>query len=142
MLNTTTMMGRLVADPELRTTNSGVSYCSFRIAVDRDRTVEGGQKADFFDCKAWRKTAEFVAKYFQKGKPILIQGRNEMDNFVDKEGKNRSHHQVLVESVFFCGGDRVNNSVPAAPAPDLDAPIPAVTPELSPLDIPDGELPF
>ena len=142
MLNTIIIMGCIVADPELKTTQSGVSVTTFRIACDRDRTVEGGQKADFVDCVAWRKTAEFISKYFQKGKPILIQGRLQIRPYETKDGQKRSATEILVESANFCGGDRVNNSAPAAPAPDLDAPIPAVTPEMSPLDIPDGELPF
>lgn len=120
MLNTITIMGRITANPELRTTSSGVVVTTFRIACDRDKQTEGGQKADFVDISAWRKTAEFICKYFQKGKPILIQGRLQIREWTDKEGKKRYSTEILANEVFFCGGDKVQNaaSAPVA-APDL-----------------------
>ena len=121
MLNQVTIMGRLVANPEVRQTNSGISVCSFRIGCDRDKQTEGGQKADFINCTAWRKTGEFVGKYFAKGKPILIQGRLQIREWTDKEGKKQYSPEILVNEVFFCGGDRVNNQTAQAvpPAPDM-----------------------
>jgi len=120
MLNTITIMGRIVANPELRTTSSGVVVTTFRIACDRDKQTEGGQKADFVDISAWRKTAEFICKYFTKGKPILIQGRLQIREWTDKEGKKRYSTEILANEVFFCGGDKVQNaaSTPVA-APDM-----------------------
>ena len=111
MLNTVTIMGRIVANPELRTTSSGVVVTTFRIACDRDKQTEGGQKADFVDISAWRKTAEFICKYFQKGKPILIQGRLQIREWTDKEGKKRYSTEILANEVFFCGGDKVQNTM-------------------------------
>lgn len=120
MLNTVTIMGRIVANPELRHTSTGVAVCSFRIACDRDKQTDGGQKCDFVDIAAWRKTAEFVAKYFAKGKPILIQGRLQIREWQDKEGKKRYSTEILADSVFFCGGDKVQNAAPApVAAPDM-----------------------
>ena len=120
MLNTITIMGRITANPELRTTSSGVVVTTFRIACDRDKQTEGGQKADFVDISAWRKTAEFICKYFQKGKPILIQGRLQIREWTDKEGKKRYSTEILANEVFFCGGDKVQNAASASvAAPDL-----------------------
>lgn len=120
MLNTITIMGRIVANPELRTTSSGVAVTTFRIACDRDKQTEGGQKADFVDISAWRKTAEFICKYFQKGKPILIQGRLQIREWTDKEGKKRYSTEILANEVFFCGGDKVQNAALApVAAPDM-----------------------
>lgn len=120
MLNHITVMGRLVANPELRTTSTGVSVCSFRIACDRDGQIaEGSQKADFIDCVAWRKTGEFVSKFFAKGKPILVEGRLQIRQWTDKEGGKRYSTEILVNSAYFCGGDRVQNGqqaqAPVAP---------------------------
>lgn len=121
MLNQVVIMGRLTADPQVRQTGTGVSVCSFRIGCDRDKQTEGGQKADFINCTAWRKTAEFVGKYFAKGKPILIQGRLQIREWTDKEGKKQYSPEILVNEVFFCGGDKVVNQTAqvAPPAPDM-----------------------
>jgi len=126
MLNQVIIMGRLTANPELRTTSSGVAVTTFRIGCDRDKQTEGGQKCDFVDIAAWRKTAEFICKYFQKGKPILVQGRLQIREWTDKEGKKRYSTEILADSVFFCGGDKVN----AAPAP-IAAPDMGVVPEFT-----------
>lgn len=120
MLNQIIIMGRCVETPTLRQTSTGVPVSTFRIACDRDKQTEGGQKADFVDIACWRKTAEFVTKYFAKGKPILIQGRLQIREWTDKEGKKRYSTEILADSVFFCGGDKVQNATPApVPAPDM-----------------------
>lgn len=137
MLNTITIMGRCVDTPTLRQTGTGVAVCSFRIACDRDKQVaEGGQKADFIDITAWRKTAEFVSRYFVKGKPILIQGRLQIREWTDKEGKKRYSPEILANEVFFCGGDKVSAAPAQAPAPAGFAPAPfeAAPPEFAELD--------
>ena len=137
MLNTITIMGRCVDTPTLRQTGTGVAVCSFRIACDRDKQVaEGGQKADFIDITAWRKTAEFVSRYFVKGKPILIQGRLQIREWVNKEGKKRYSPEILANEVFFCGGDKVNAAPAQAPAPAEFAPAPfeVAPPEFTELD--------
>lgn len=111
MLNHINIMGNLVANPELRTTPSGVKVCSFRIACTRDIAAKGAEKeTDFFDCVAWRATGEFVSKYFTKGKPILIDGSLHMRDWQDKDGNKRRSCEIVAENVYFCGGDRVKPS--------------------------------
>lgn len=104
MLNVVAIMGRLVADPELKTTQSGNSVCTFRVAVDRSYVSQGEERqADFITVTAWRKTAEFVSKYFQKGSMISVQGRLETRQYQDKNGNNRTATEVLAAEVGFCG---------------------------------------
>lgn len=104
MLNVVALMGRLVADPELKTTQRGNSVCTFSIAVDRSYTAKGEERqADFITVTAWRKTAEFVSKYFQKGSMISVQGRLETRQYQDKNGNNRTATEVLAAEVGFCG---------------------------------------
>lgn len=105
MLNIVALMGRLVYDPELKTTQNGTNVCRFRIAVDRSFTRHGEErKADFIDVTAWRQTAEFVSKYFQKGDMIAIEGSLQTRQYQDKNGNNRTATQVLASQVSFCGG--------------------------------------
>lgn len=105
MLNIVALMGRLVYDPELKTTQNGTNVCSFRIAVDRSFTRQGEErKADFIDVTAWRQTAEFVSKYFQKGSMIAIEGSLQTRQYQDKNGNNRTATDVLASQVSFCGG--------------------------------------
>lgn len=104
MLNVVAIMGRLVADPELKTTRSGNSVCTFRVAVDRSYAPQGEERqADFITVTAWRKTAEFVSKYFQKGSMISVQGRLETRQYQDKNGNNRTVTEVIAAEVGFCG---------------------------------------
>lgn len=124
MLNHITLMGRLVANPELRTTNSGIKVAAMRIAVDRDYSKE--KETDFFDIVAWRGTAEFVCRYFTKGKPILVDGSLRTRKWTDKEGNNRIAFEIHAENVYFAGGEKTNNSEPV----------------LSDIDDSDGELPW
>ena len=105
MLNIVALIGRLVYDPELKTTQNGTNVCSFRIAVDRSFTRQGEErKADFIDVTAWRQTAEFVSKYFQKGSMIAIEGSLQTRQYQDKNGNNRTATDVLASRVSFCGG--------------------------------------
>ena len=103
MLNHITLMGRLVRDPELRRTGSGVAVASFRIAVDRDFAPKDGgeRKADFIDCVAWRQTGEFISKYFTKGRMIVVDGRLEMRDWTDKDGNKRTSAEVVVDNAYF-----------------------------------------
>lgn len=104
-LNRVNVQGRLVADPEIRTTNSGVPVANIRIAVERNYKDQNGQKeSDFFSCTAWRGTAEFLEKYFHKGEQILIDGKLQNSTYTDKDGNNRTVTQIMIDSVFFCGG--------------------------------------
>lgn len=115
MLNIVALIGRLTHDPELKTTPNGVNVCSFRIAVDRSFTRKGEErKADFIDVTAWRQTAEFVSKYFQKGSMISVQGRLETRQYQDKNGNNRTATEVLAAEVGFCGPKAAENPATAS----------------------------
>ena len=129
MLNVVAIMGRLVADPELRTTPQGINVCSFRIACDRNFARQGEQRqAGFIDIVAWRSQAEFVSKYFQKGSLIAIDGSIQTRQYQDKNGNNRTAFEIVANNINFAGpknsnaggGANYQNSAPsyqnAAPA--------------------------
>ena len=103
MLNHIVIMGRLTRDPELRTTQSGVSVTSFTVAVDRDfGGRDGGERqTDFVDCVAWRQTGEFVSKYFHKGSMIVVSGRLQSRKWQDREGNNRVNWEINADNVYF-----------------------------------------
>mgnify|MGYP000507962026 CR=1 FL=1 len=97
MLNHIVLMGRLTRDPELRRTGSGVAVASFTLAVDRDFAAQGAEKeTDFVDIVAWRNTAEFVSRYFTKGRMAVVTGRLQIRNWTDKEGNKRRSAEVVV----------------------------------------------
>lgn len=106
MLNIVGLQGRLVADPELRQTQSGVAVVSFRIACDRDYKSKdpNAQNADFINIVAWRQTAEFINRYFGKGDMILLEGWLQSRDYTDRDGNRRYVTEVVVEHVNFCGG--------------------------------------
>ena len=124
MLNVVAIMGRLVADPELRTTPAGVNVCQFRIACDRNFARQGEQRqADFVDIVAWRAQADFVCKYFSKGSLIAINGRIQTRNYQDKNGNNRTAFAVVAENINFGGSKgtssaKVDDGGEAAPHSD------------------------
>lgn len=103
MLNRIIIMGRLVRDPELRTTQSGIAVTSFTLAVDRDfKNRDSGEKnTDFIDVVAWRQTAEFVCKYFGKGRMAIAEGRLQIREWKDRDGNNRRTAEVVAENVYF-----------------------------------------
>ena len=102
MLNHIDIMGRLVRDPELRRTNSGKAVVSFSLAVDRDFAPDGGEKeTDWIDCVAWKHTAEFISKYFTKGRMAVVSGRLQTRSWNDKDGNKRKSVEVVVENVYF-----------------------------------------
>lgn len=106
-LNKVIIQGRLVADPDMRTTTAGISVANLRVAVERNyRDGDGNREADFFNCTAWRGTSEFVQKYFHKGDLILIDGKLQNSQFTDKDGNNRVVTQIVADSVFFCGPNK------------------------------------
>ncbi len=103
-LNLVALMGRLTADPELKTTQSGISVTSFAIAVDRKYQPQGEErKADFIDIVAWRNQAEFICKYFKKGSMIGIEGEIQTRPYEDKNGNKRKAVEIVVDHVTFCG---------------------------------------
>ena len=107
MLNVVAIMGRLVADPELRTTPAGHSVCSFRIACDRSYVQQGQERqADFIDIVAWRQQADFVSKHFQKGSMIAVEGRLQTRQYQDKWGSKRTAVEVLANNISFAGTKR------------------------------------
>lgn len=106
-MNKVILMGRLTADPELRKTQSGVSCCRFTVAVDRpfaDKAT-GKREADFISCTAWKQTAEFVSRYFNKGKMIMLSGSLRTGSYTDRNHSDVTHYttEVFVDSVEFCG---------------------------------------
>ena len=143
MLNHITIMGRMVRDPEMRRTASGIACVSFTLAVDRDFKGQGSEKeTDFIDCTAWRNTAEFVEKYFSKGRMAIVSGRLQMRKWTDKEGNKRTSAEIVADNVYFGDskngntGSTVDNSVNNfgnSPAPASD---------FAMLDDDDSALPF
>ena len=115
MLNRIIVMGRMTRDPELRRTNSGTAVASFAVAVDRDFKSQSGEKeTDFIDVVAWRNTAEFVSKYFSKGRMAVVEGRLQLRDWTDKDGNKRRTAEIVADSVYFGdskrdGGDTVQS---------------------------------
>ena len=135
MLNVAVLMGRLVADPELRHTANDVSVTSFTVAVDRSYVKAGADRqADFIDVVAWRNTADFVCKYFRKGQLIAVQGSIQTRTYTDKDGNKRKAVEIQANDVSFVGSKRDNAggddfgqsygqsyARPSAPAPQQPA---------------------
>lgn len=116
MINTAVIMGRLTRDPELRTTTSGVNYTRFSVAVDRAFQKPGEEhKADFINVLAWRKTAEFITRYFHQGSMIAIEGSIQTGSYTDKDGNKRNSFEVVANNVSFCGSknESQGSSAPA-----------------------------
>ena len=102
MLNRIIVMGRMTRDPELRRTGSGTAVVSFSLAVDRDFKSQSGEKeTDFIDVVAWRNTAEFVSKYFSKGRMAVVEGRLQLRDWTDKDGNKRRTAEIVADSVYF-----------------------------------------
>ena len=170
MLNHITIMGRLVRDPELRRTGSGVAVTNFCVAVDRDYVSKDGgeRKTDFINCFAWRGTGEFIAKYFTKGRMIVVDGRLEMRDWTDKDGNKRTSAEINVDNAYFgdskrdgdnggnqyggnsyggnnyggnsYGGNHYGGYAPQAPA--YPAPASAPASDFAMLEDDDAQLPF
>ena len=114
-MNKIVISGNMTKNPELRTSGVDLKVCSFSVAVKRPFSKT--DEVDFGDCVAFRRTAEFIARYFEKGKPILVEGRLQSRKWQDKAGNNRTSWEVIVDNAEFHGGDRKA----AAPAPVVDA---------------------
>lgn len=149
MLNKTFQMGRLTHDPELRRTQSGTPVCSFSIACERDfKNANGERDTDFFDCVAWRQTAEFVSQYFTKGRMAIVEGRLQNRDWTDKEGNKRRSTEIIASSVYF-GDSKPKDSGAGEPPAYSGDPMTAhgggfdVPPGFAPdFGEVDGELPF
>ena len=134
MLNKVFMQGRLVADPELRHTPSGVAGASFRIAVDRDfKDKSGERQADFVNVIAWRATGEFVSKFFSKGRMAIVEGKLQSRNYEDKDGNKRYTLEVVADNVYF--GDSKKDQEPEK-EPEFHPP------QFTEYQDDDGDLPF
>ena len=148
MLNRIILMGRLTRDPELRHTQTGTAVASFSLAVDRDfRNRDSGEKGvDFIDVVAWRNTAEFVSKYFTKGRMAVVEGRLQIRDWTDREGGKRRSAEVVADNIYFGDSKRdgetggASFSRPAAPA-DYGMP-PVGGDQFAELADDDGVLPF
>ena len=107
MLNKIFIMGRLTRDPELRRLENGTAVTRFSLAVDRDFKSQNGERStDFIDVVAWRSTAEFVAKYFTKGRMAVVEGRLQMRDWTDKDGNKRTSAEVVADTVYFGDSNR------------------------------------
>lgn len=119
-LNHIDLMGRLVADPELRKVGDDISVVSFRLAVDRDRKNKdtGEREADFINVSAWRSTADFIAQYFAKGDMMVVSGRLQSRMYEDKDGNKRSAYDVIAEAVYFGASKKESGQADAAGGDD------------------------
>lgn len=119
-LNHIDLMGRLVADPELRTVGEDIQVASFRVAVERDRKNKetGERDADFINVSAWRGAASFVAQYFAKGDAIVVSGRLQTRSYEDKDGNKRVATEVVAENIYFGGSKREGTQGHSTGAPD------------------------
>lgn len=158
MLNNIVIQGRFTRDPEIRTTQTGTSVASFTLAVDRDFVDKESRErqTDFINCVAWRTTADFVKKYFQKGSMAIVTGRLQVRQYQDKDGNKRTATEVIVENIYFgeskhsTGNSNENGGNTSAPAPSYpSAPAPSYpsapaesSSSFIDLDDDDGELPF
>ena len=151
MLNKIILMGRLTRDPELRRTASGTAVTSFSLAVDRDFKSQNGEKeTDFIDIVAWRSTAEFVSKYFSKGRMAVVEGRLQIRDWTDKDGGKRRSAEVVADNVYF-GDSRRDGAGDFGGAPGYSAPMGGRSNYAAPMDNhsdfaeigeEDGDLPF
>ena len=115
MLNHITLDGRLVADPELRRTQSGIAVSSFNLAVDQDYKAQNGERGvDFIPIVAWRGTAEFAEKYFEKGQMAIVSGRLTSRRYEDKNGNKRTAYEVVASNIYFAGS-KAKNETDSAP---------------------------
>lgn len=145
MLNHITIMGRLTRDPEIRRTGTGVAVASFTIACDRDFSQNGQKETDFIDITAWRNTAEFVEKYFSKGRTAVVSGRLQIRSWTDKDGNKRKSAEVVAENVYFGDSkpDASNGGSYGTPAmTSFVAPTPSQSSDFAMLEDDDAQLPF
>ena len=153
MLNHIVVMGRLTRDPEVRYTQSQVPVASFSIACERDfgRSESGEKQTDFIDCSAWRQTAEFISKYFQKGSMAVVSGRLQSRQWKDREGNNRTSWEIVVDNIYFGESKRssgenydggYNRSSAPASRPSTDSQPAKKDDGWGSIGDDDGELPF
>lgn len=145
--NKVILIGNLTADPELKQTNTGLSVCNFSLAINRRTKTDGGQNVDFINVVAWRQTAEFVAKYFKKGRPLLVCGQLQTRNWTDAQGNKRYSTEVVADEVTFVENKSSAGQDGGSYAPDSygtpgyqSGNAASAAPEFEEVD--DGSLPF
>lgn len=140
MLNKIFIMGRLTRDPELRRTQNGTAVTSFTLAVDRDfKNADGTKETDFIDCVVWRQTAEFVSKYFTKGRMAVVEGRLQIRDWQDKDGNKRRNAGVIADNAYF-GDSRSDNAPGSYQA--AKAPVNVDAEDFAEVEDDDSDLPF
>lgn len=143
MLNKIFIMGRLTRDPELRRTNNGTAVASFALAVDRDyKNSDGTKETDFIDCVAWRNSAEFVSKYFAKGRMAVVEGRLQIRDWTDKDGNKRRSAEVVADSIYFGDSKRDGDSGGTYHSSGRSSGVNVSASDFTDLGDDDGELPF
>jgi len=146
MFNKTILMGRLVRDPELNQTTSGIAVCKFTVAVNRPYQKDKERQADFINVTAWRQTAEFVSKYFSKGSVIIVEGKLQNNDYTDKEGVKHYSMQVMADNVNFGGSKSENTSQTEANSNAIAQTVEGASlpPNLDEFEeiLSDGEIPF
>ena len=139
-MNVVVIMGRMTKDPELKTTNSGISVTSFTVAVNRNYSKG---ETDFINCVAWRNTAEFISKYFAKGQMIAIKGSLQQNNYTDKDGNKRTSYDVVVDTADFCGSKNESGGNSASARNEAPASFSNVdTGDFEEISMGDDDLPF
>ena len=141
MLNKIIIMGRLTIDPELRRTGSGTAVTSFSLACDRDFKSQSGEKeTDFIEVVAWKNTAEFVSKYFSKGRMAVVEGRLQIRDWTDKDGGKRRSAEVVADNVYFADSKRSESN--DNQKENFNALSGRVSDDFAPISEEDGEIPF
>lgn len=138
-MNKVILIGRLVADPELRHTQSGTAVCRYRLAVDRPVKKEGQQNVDFLNCLAWNKNAEFASRHLRKGTKIAVEGRIQTRNY-EKDGVKRYIFEIVIDRHEFCESKAAADSGSGYSASAAD--YSGTDQEFTDIDEDDGELPF
>lgn len=134
MLNYVMMMGRLTADPEVRSTESGSELATFSIAVQRPKRKDGAESgADFFNCVAWSGKARIVSEWYHKGDMIMIVGTLRNRKYTDKNGNKRTYEQIIVKEIYFTGGQKKNS------CSSDDSDLPPTPDELKKMTVPNEE---
>ena len=141
MLNKIIIMGRLTRDPELRRTGSGTSVTSFSLACDRDfKSQSGDKETDFIEVVAWKNTAEFVSKYFSKGRMAVVEGRLQIRDWTDKAGNKRTTAEVVADNVYFADSKRSESN--DNQKENFNALSGRLSDDFVPISEEDGEIPF
>ena len=141
MLNNIIIMGRFTRDPELRRTGSGTAVTSFSLACDRDfKSQSGDKETDFIEVVAWKNTAEFVSKYFSKGRMALVDGRLQIRDWTDKAGNKRTTAEVVADNVYFADSKRSESN--DNQKENFNALSGRLSDDFVPISEEDGEIPF